>query len=180
MSVASEKATPTIEETIALLKEAYAGESDKSGQPKYLHSIRVKEILPERVGEEIKLAAILHDLIEDKKVTEEELRERGYSDLTVDIVKLLSRNKKEQGYQVFVNNIIEDGLVHRKDLEGAILIKYADICHNTSPERLQDMPKKEQRILNKKYNTPKIMLRMAVKALGYEDFDPCRSTGLIR
>lgn len=166
---------PSIEETINFIKTAFDNQLDKSGEPKYLHSVKVMEILPEGVSEEVKLAALLHDVPEDTGITVEALRKMGYSDLTCDIVEVLTHDKLEKKYLIHINNIVEDGIVHKPDVAGAILIKYADLCHNTSPGRMDKLDSAAKKKLSHKYHWPKMMLKLAVKALGYDDYDPYRA-----
>jgi len=180
---------PGIKETIEFIKQAFGDTLDKSYKLKYLDSIRVMEILPDKVSEEVKLAALLHDIPEDTRYKIDDLREMGYSELTLGIVEKLTHLKQEKPYHLFINNIVEDVCrASRKDTktledainEGAILVKYADICHNTTDERMQGLKPAKQDKLWKKYTAAKIMLRMAVKTLGYEDFDPQRTAAKLR
>ena len=134
------------------------------------------EILPDSVSDDIKLAALLHDVVEDTEVTLNELKQMGYSKTTLDIVDLLTHDEKNIPYFKYVKNVIEKGLFSHEDKQGVILVKYADMCHNTSPERNRaDIPKETAQRFTAKYATPKKMLRTAVQVMGYEDFDPNRT-----
>jgi (p)ppGpp synthase/HD superfamily hydrolase len=65
---------PTLERAIAIAAESHAGQIDKAGQPFILHPLRV--MLRDATPEE-RMAAVLHDVVEDRPVTMEQLRAEG-------------------------------------------------------------------------------------------------------
>ena len=65
---------PSLEEAISLAVEAHRGQRDKAGQPYILHPIRV--MMRCRTEAE-RIAAVLHDVVEDTEWTLERLREEG-------------------------------------------------------------------------------------------------------
>ncbi len=158
---------PTIETTIEFIKRAHAGQTDKIGVDYYLHPVAVMDNLPSGVSEDVKLAALLHDVIEDTEYTRNDLQEMGYSKFTLDIVDLVT--KKPEGETSYINkirSIIDSGN------EGAILVKYADMRENTKPERLAKVGREVQARLKERYSIPIAMLTEAVKRLGYEVSEP--------
>ncbi len=193
---------PTVESTIELVKEAYGKGMDRSGNYNYLHPIAVMDRLPSKVdgkvGDKVKMAALLHDVIEDHLMTREQLEERGYDRETLAMVQLLTHVKDKKGYFPYVKAITGEGLTprdsnapynvaslewannpsqvtsaelrgySRKEIEGIVLIKYADMKHNTSPERTNSLEEKHRNRLENKYKWPLKILESAVKALGYE------------
>jgi hypothetical protein len=56
---------PTVDETIAFIKRAHAGQVDKAGNPYWQHPVSVMGRLGPDATESEKLAALLHDVIED-------------------------------------------------------------------------------------------------------------------
>src|SRR4051812_44801555 len=71
---------PTIDKALLIAAKAHEGQKDKDGQPYILHPLRVMNSVE---GEEAKIVAVLHDVIEDSAVTEEDLRREGFGESTV-------------------------------------------------------------------------------------------------
>lgn len=65
----------SLEKAIALAASAHAGAVDKGGAPYILHPLRVMLAVE---GEHAKMAAVLHDVIEDTDVTAEDLASAGF------------------------------------------------------------------------------------------------------
>ena len=82
----------TIEQAIQLAARAHAGQVDKAGQPYILHPLRVMLRLN---GTEERIAAVLHDVVEDTEVTLEDLRTTGFSDAVVTAVEALTKRPGE-------------------------------------------------------------------------------------
>jgi GTP diphosphokinase / guanosine-3',5'-bis(diphosphate) 3'-diphosphatase len=78
----------TLERAISLAAEAHAGQVDKAGQPYILHPLRVMLRLS---TEEERIAAVLHDVVEDTAVTLEQLAEEGFSQAIVAAVEALTK-----------------------------------------------------------------------------------------
>ena len=77
-----------------LVKERILGTRKGSDDPQYLHSIRVAKTLEEfGYDEEVILAGLLHDIIEDSDMTWDELRDAGYSDRTLEMVDLCTHKE---------------------------------------------------------------------------------------
>jgi hypothetical protein len=153
---------PTVEETLAFIKHAHAGATDKSGAEYYLHPVAVMNNLPKNAPPEAKLAALLHDVIEDTHYNRARLEKRlGYSKEVLDVVELVSNDPaKPMPYPDKIRSIIDSGNI------AAILVKYADMRENTNPARLSKLePELRARLLNK-YRLPLIMLTETVKNLG--------------
>ncbi|TCT25147.1 HD domain-containing protein [Thermomonas haemolytica] len=78
----------TIEKAIALAATAHAGQLDKGGQPYILHPLRVMF----RVAtDEQRMAAVLHDIVEDTSVTFEDLEAQGFPAPVVEAVRALTK-----------------------------------------------------------------------------------------
>ena len=90
----------TLERAIALAASAHAGQVDKAGQPYILHPLRV--MLRVSTTHE-RMAAVLHDVVEDTKVnvvedtkvTLERLRSEGFPDEVVRAVDALTKREGE-------------------------------------------------------------------------------------
>jgi (p)ppGpp synthase/HD superfamily hydrolase len=119
----------------------------------------VMNLLPEGVDIEVKLAALLHDVLEDTEYSRQELSKKGYSKRTLDAVELVTKKRNDpRTYGEFIADIIQSG---NRD---AMQIKFADISHNSSPERLEAFSQKKRAYKIKKYTKPLEALRLA---LGY-------------
>ena len=149
---------PTIDHTIAFLKYAHAGQTDKAGREYYHHPVAVMNRLPEGADREVRLAALLHDILEDTRYTRADLCAMGYSDRTLDIVELVTGKPQDtRSYEQKIEALISSG---NKD---AILLKFADMSENTDPKRLAALPPDVRKYLENKYAKPKQAL---AKALG--------------
>jgi (p)ppGpp synthase/HD superfamily hydrolase len=117
---------------ISIAAKAFEGVVDKSGEPYIMHCF---EVMRNTVGSlEVKIAAMLHDLVEDTDWTIEMLREQGFSERTLELIKLLTHNK-EDPYMDYIKPISYD-----KD---ASEIKRRDLEHNSRITRLQGLTKKD-------------------------------------
>jgi guanosine-3',5'-bis(diphosphate) 3'-pyrophosphohydrolase len=88
----SSSSVPSLEDTIAFVVEAHKGQVDKAGLPYVIHLFRV--MLRAETEEEM-IVCLLHDIVEDTSVTEEELLARGYAKETVSTVMDLTRRDGE-------------------------------------------------------------------------------------
>ncbi len=65
----------TIEKAIEIAARAHAGQRDKAGAPYIFHPLRL--MLAVR-GDEVRMAAVLHDVVEDTPLTFEDLLSEGF------------------------------------------------------------------------------------------------------
>ena len=125
---------PDIEDTIAFIKEAHAGQMDWTGAEYWQHPVAVMNLLPEDATLEEKLAALLHDVVEDTDHTIVTLRDRGYPEEVLTILDLVTRDKADgRSYMVWVRAIVASGN------RGAIRVKLADNRHNSDPARIREL-----------------------------------------
>ena len=66
----------TLERAIEIAAHAHAGQLDKAGQPYVLHPLRLMLALNTPME---RIAAVLHDVVEDTSVTFEDLRAEGFA-----------------------------------------------------------------------------------------------------
>src|SRR4051812_17032275 len=93
---------PTIADAIALAAEHHR-DTDKGGAPYILHPIRVMLAM---TTDEARTVAVLHDLLEDTKVTAEDLRKRGYREPEIEALQALTRKKdKDETYDTFIERV---------------------------------------------------------------------------
>lgn len=82
----------TLERAISIAAAAHAGQVDKAGQPYILHPLRV---MLRMNTEEKRIAAVLHDVVEDTNVTLEQLAVEGFSDNILAAVEALTKTSGE-------------------------------------------------------------------------------------
>lgn len=117
---------------ISITAKAFENVLDKGGHPYVMHCIRV--MMDTKGDEEIKCAAVMHDLIEDTDYTLEDLRKLKFSEKTCRLVDLLTRRVGEP-YEDFIKRISID--------PDASEIKRKDIKDNLDVTRLKGFRKKD-------------------------------------
>lgn len=78
----------TIERAIEIAARAHAGQTDKGGAPYIFHPLRLMLAVS---GEHERMAAVLHDVVEDTPVTFEDLQREGFPAAVVDAVRALTK-----------------------------------------------------------------------------------------
>lgn len=91
---------------------------DKNGENYILHPLAVMMMVDTK---EQKIAAVLHDILEDTDVTADMLREFGFSEEIVEAVCILTR-EKDMSYMRYIENV--------KSNELSRIVKLADLRHN--------------------------------------------------
>src|SRR5262245_66144055 len=114
----------TLERAIEIAAHAHAGQRDKAGKPYILHPLRVMLAVE---GEASRIAAVLHDVVEDTPVTADDLRREGFSDAIVDAVLALTRRDGET-YEAFVERAGQNPIARP--------VKLADIADNMDLTRI--------------------------------------------
>ena len=128
---------PTLEDAIALALEAHRGSIDKAGAPYILHPLRV--MLRLRTVPAM-MAGVLHDVLEDTAVTQQDLIERGYPSEVVEALVLLTKREGEE-YGQFINRLASNPL--------ARAVKIADLEDNMDVRRLDKIGAEEAERLEK-------------------------------
>ncbi|GGG61312.1 HD domain-containing protein [Paenibacillus radicis (ex Gao et al. 2016)] len=115
-----------IETAISIALQAHKGQTDKGGMPYILHPLAVMN----RVSAmEEKIAAVLHDVVEDSDVTLEQLRQLGFSAEIVEAVQGLTKQEGES-YDAFVARAAANPISKR--------VKIADIQENMDLSRIKE------------------------------------------
>ncbi len=123
---------PTLEDAIALAVASHRGQTDKAGQPYVLHPLRVMLRVD---GEHARMAAVLHDVVEDCGVTLDALRAQGYPEEVVSAVDALTKREGES-YEQFVDRASAHPVARR--------VKLADVEDNMDIRRLRDVTEKDR------------------------------------
>lgn len=121
---------PTLERALQIAVEAHAGQKDKNGGAYIFHPIRV---MMRCRSEPAKIAALLHDVVEDTNVSLEELKTEGFSAQVLEAVRLLTR-ESGLSYDDFIKRIRPNEL--------AVEVKLADLADNMDPRRLTEFDPK--------------------------------------
>ncbi|HEX6748587.1 MAG TPA: HD domain-containing protein [Longimicrobium sp.] len=126
-----------IEEAIRIAVEAHAGQKDRAGAPYILHPLRVMF----RVQTEAeRMAAVLHDVVEDTPWTLDDLRARGFAEEVVEAVDALTKREGEP-YDAFVDRSAANPVARR--------VKIADLEDNMDVRRTGNLSEKDVERLNK-------------------------------
>ena len=126
---------PTLEDAIALAVEAHKGQRDKAGQTYILHPLRVMIRLDTDAE---RMAAILHDVVEDTPYTLERLRQLGYPEEVLGALDCLTKREGET-YEAFIERVLPHALARR--------VKLADLEDNMDLRRLPTVgPKDAERL----------------------------------
>ncbi|QTR04934.1 phosphohydrolase, partial [Saccharothrix algeriensis] len=113
--------TFTVDDAVGIARAAHAGQVDKSGRPYLGHPLRVMGRVS---GEHARMAAVLHDVVEDTAVTAADLLAAGCPAPVVDTVVALSHRPGEP-QEDYLRRVAADPV--------AVAVKRADIADNTSP-----------------------------------------------
>jgi len=132
---------PTLEEAIALAREAHEGQVDKAGAPYIEHPLRMMESVE---GEDAKIVAVLHDTVEDTFVTLEYLREAGYSEHIIEAIEGVTKRDDEhgdEGYEKFIARAAGNPLSRQ--------VKIADLKDNMDLSRIAQPTEKDYKRVEK-------------------------------
>lgn len=127
---------------LLLTTNAFAGTYDRGGNPYILHCLKVMHYVNTN-DEELQCIALGHDLLEDTSVTALMLYEQGFSERVVQGIQCLTKVEGES-YEEYKIKVFSN-----KD---AVLVKMADLRHNSDIRRLKGITEKDiQRMI--KYHT---------------------------
>lgn len=116
-------------------------DTDKGGNPYIEHLVYVYRNVSTM---DEKVVALLHDVIEDKNVTKEDLIEIGFPDRIVNDVVTLTRIKPME-YKEYIDSIIKNGSIC------ALNVKLADILNNMDISRIKNPVISDYERVTKKY-----------------------------
>lgn len=111
----------------------HLGVRDKGGHAYILHPMRIAMRLRTN-DEELMSIAVLHDVIEDSKLTFEDLKAEGFSDRVINALKLLT-HQKGVSYDDYIDAM-------RGNLD-ALRIKREDLRDNSDITRLKGLRQKD-------------------------------------
>ncbi|RMM42184.1 HD domain-containing protein [Pseudomonas corrugata] len=114
----------TLEKAIAISARAHEGQTDKGGSPYILHPLKVMLRLSHH---DERIVAVLHDVVEDTRVTLADLRSEGFSEAILAAIDSLTKREGET-YQAFIERAGRDPLARR--------VKLADLAENSDLSRI--------------------------------------------
>ncbi len=120
----TDKLDPQLETALKIAVEAHYGQRDKGGRPYIFHPLRVAA----GCSGKAKVAALLHDTVEDTSVTFEQLAELGIDGEILAAVKLLTHDKSIP-YLDYVRKVRENPIARE--------VKMSDLRDNMDLTRLK-------------------------------------------
>lgn len=121
----------TLERAIVIATEAHQGAVDKAGAPYILHPLRV---MLRVTDPHARMAAVLHDVVEDSDWTLDRLRAEGFHQDVLAAVDGLTR-RSDETYEQFVDRAGRHPI--------ARLVKLADIEDNLDLSRIAQPTEKD-------------------------------------
>ncbi len=115
---------PTLERAIEIAAKAHSGQQDKAGEPYILHPVRV---MLRVTTEQERIAAVLHDVVEDTDISLEQLRAEGFAEAVIQAIDALTKREGESridaAHRAAANTI-------------ARMVKLADNAENSDLSRI--------------------------------------------
>jgi (p)ppGpp synthase/HD superfamily hydrolase len=138
-----------IGQAIAITAKAFEDKYDKGGQSYVLHCLRVMNSVDG--DEDVKCAAVMHDLIEDTDLYPSDLLSMGFSFKTVDLIFYLTHREGEsyEEYIGFIKTHPEATAIKLADLEDNMNILRLKELGHTDLERIAKYHKSYKFLLNK-------------------------------
>lgn len=121
----------SLEEAIAIAARAHAGQVDKARQPYILHPLKV--MLRLQATDE-RIAAVLHDVVEDTPITLDDLRAAGFSPAVLTAVDALTKRPGETRLQAAARAAADPV---------ARAVKLADNAENLDLSRIENPTEKD-------------------------------------
>lgn len=118
---------------ILFATQKHHGQFDKGGMPYIFHCLKVMHYTKSE-DEELLAIAVLHDVIEDTKSTYEELKEVGMTDRVIHGIQCLTKMPGETPEQ-YLDKV--------KSNPDAVIVKKADLRHNSDIRRLKGVSEKD-------------------------------------
>jgi (p)ppGpp synthase/HD superfamily hydrolase len=137
---------------IVLATTEFDGIYDRGGVPYILHCLKVMHYLKSD-DDELQQIAVGHDLIEDcKNVTYQMLRDMSFSDRVIDGIRCLTKVPGESP---------EEYLAKVMSNHDAILVKLADLRHNSDIRRLKGVTDKDIKRIEKYHKMYLVLKELA-------------------
>ena len=129
----------SLNKAIIIASKIHKGKKGRNREPAILHPIRVMSKMTDNNS---RVVAILHDVVESKKISIQELKDNGFNDKICKAVDLLSRKKGEK-YFNYIDRL--------KNSKLACKVKLADLTDNYIRRKLYKFASKIDMQKIKKY-----------------------------
>lgn len=126
---------------LEIVTTLFENDVDKGGFPYMLHLIYVYKHVSSM---EEKVVALLHDVVEDKDVSGDDLLEIGFPKKIVDDVLVLTR-VKPTSYEDYIENVLKNAS------REALNVKAADLENNIDLRRIKNPTVKDYQRVEKRY-----------------------------
>lgn len=127
----------TLEKAIAIAAKAHEGQVDKAGVPYIIHPLRV---MLRVTSIEARIAAVLHDVVEDSDVSLDMLRSEGFSESVLSAIESLTKRPGEE-YDAFIQRAAADPVGRE--------VKLADLAENSDLSRISTPTDKDRKRVEK-------------------------------
>ncbi len=134
--------------TNKVFKDTY----DKGGNPYMEHLYSVSDSFED---DNLKVVGLLHDIIEDKEFTKDDLLFLGFTKEQVEAVSIVTK-KEDESYSDFIDRIIDS------NNDTAIQVKFLDMINNMNLSRMKNNSVEEKEYIKNKYKNEykKLVKRM--------------------
>ena len=136
-------------EADVIATKAHKDQFDKNGVPYIEHARAVSAGLAS-FSEPVRVAGLLHDVVEDTDETLDSLRAAGVTEISLEIIDAVTKvpgsTKREQ-----IERVIAGGYA-------ALLVKTSDNAHNSLPDRLKHLDGATRERLEGKYREARKMM----------------------
>ena len=135
-----------IQRALEIAVEAHKGQVQKNGSPYVLHPLTLMTFVD---SAEAKMAAILHDVVEDTSITLDDLSKEGFHPDVIEAIDALTKrpgeNRMEAANRAVVNPI-------------ARMVKLADVTDNMDLSRISEPSDKDFKRLKEYVKVKKFLL----------------------
>lgn len=123
----------SLSNAILLASMFHSNQTDKGGNPYILHPLKVMHYTRSE-DQEIQMIAVMHDLVEDTAITLEDLRVAGFSQRVLDGVDAMTKRDGEPIGRYLTRLMLNND---------AVVVKMADLRHNSDISRLKGLSQKD-------------------------------------
>ena len=121
----------TIEKAIEIAAREHAGDTDKAGAPYVFHPLRLMFAVKSPLE---KMAAVLHDVVEDTRVTLNDLENEGFPAEVITAIDALTKRKGESRIEA-AKRAVANPI--------ARVVKLADVTDNMDISRISNLSEKD-------------------------------------
>jgi len=127
----------TLQRAIEIAVTAHRDQTTKDGQPYVIHPLT---LMMRVTSDEEKIAAVLHDVVEDTPTTLSDLKAEGFSDQVITVIELLT-HPEGMPYDDYIDRLADNAIARK--------VKLADLGHNMEITRIPNPTSKDFERLQK-------------------------------